>query len=429
MKSHRVSVKLLARVEGEGALDVRVRDGRVEEVRFSIHEPPRFFEAFLRGRSHEDVADFTSRICGICPVAYQMSAVHALESAFGLKVPPGIRELRRLIYCGEWIESHGLHIFLLHAPDFFGLPDAFELAKKDRSLVETALRLKRAGNDLVGLIGGREIHPVSMRVGGFFKAPSARGLRGMLEELRWARDAALKALRWACGLKFPEFEQDYEFVALRHEREYPFNEGRIASSKGLDIGVSEFNAWFEERQVPYSTALHSVIRGRGPYLAGPLARFNLNFDRLPESVRGACADAGLLPPVLNPFKSIAVRAAEILFACEEALRIIENYEEPGEPFLAPRVGAGEGHGATEAPRGLLYHRYRVDAEGRIVEAQIVPPTAQNQARIEADLLALAPRIMDLPDEAFALRCEQAVRNYDPCISCSTHCLKVRRIRL
>ena len=424
MSEQTVQVDVLSRVEGEGSLYIKVRQGKIEDLRFKIFEPPRFFEAFLRGKNFSEVPDITSRICGICPFAYQMSSIHALESIFGTQIQPEIRELRRLFYCGEWIESHALHIYFLHAPDFLGYPDVLAMAKRHKDLVEMALRLKKIGNDLMVFLGGREIHPISARVGGFYKTPTVGDIRSLKTELEWARKAAEKTLKWTAGLTFPDFEQDYEFVCLRHPQEYPLNEGKLISNRGLDIPVSEFNKHIKEIHVPHSNALHSVIRNRGPYHVGPLARFNLNFDLLPDSVQKACKKIGLVPPVLNPFKSIVVRAAETLYACEEALRIIHSYKEPERPFTEPDVCAGEGHGCTEAPRGILYHRYKTDSEGAILEAQIAPPTAQNQACIETDLRNFALKSLHLPQKEFSLRCEQAVRNYDPCISCATHFLKV-----
>jgi len=419
-----IRVDALARVEGEGFLHIKLRKGRLEELQFRIFEPPRFFEAFLRGKSFMEVPDITSRICGICPVAYQMSSVHALESVFGAKPGPEIRELRRLLYCAEWIESHALHIFMLHAPDFLGYPDALAMAKKHKALVEMGLKLKKTGNDLMTLLGGREIHPVSVRVGGFYKAPTAAQLKALAPALEWARGAAEETLRFTAGLDFPVFEPDYEFVSLRHPDEYPLNEGRIVSNRGLDIPAADFNRVFEEVHQPHSNALHCVKKGSGPYMVGPMARFNLNFDRLPAKVRRSCEKVKLVPGMRNPFRSIVVRAAELLFACDEALRIVSTYREPKKPFVELEPRAGEGHAATEAPRGILYHRYRTDAKGAILEAQIVPPTSQNQGRIEADLREFIPGILKLPKEQFTLRCEQAVRNYDPCISCATHFLKV-----
>jgi sulfhydrogenase subunit alpha len=419
-----ISVEYLARVEGEGAMRVEVRDGEITDVEFRIFEPPRFFEAFLRGRQFSEAPDITARICGICPVAYQMSAVHAMEDAFGMEVGGPIRDLRRLLYCGEWIESHALHIYMLHAPDFLGYESAIHMAADFREVVERGLQLKKAGNDLMIMLGGREIHPINVAVGGFYRAPSVAELRAGSEGLDWALEAAHATVEWAAGLPFPELERDFEFVSLRHPDEYPFNEGRIVSNKGIDIAASEWNDLFVEEHVERSNALHSTIRERGSYFVGPLARFALNRDLLgPEATRAAEA-AGLGAEVRNPFKSIVVRAVELVHAVEEAQRIIEEYQPPEEPAVPITVRAGVGHGATEAPRGLLYHRYEIDADGAIVDAQIVPPTAQNQLVIEEDLREVLGANLDLPDDRLQWRLEKTIRNYDPCISCATHFLRL-----
>lgn len=420
-----IKVDYLARVEGEGAMDVRIRGGRVTEVRLRIFEPPRFFEAFLRGRRFSEAPDITARICGICPVAYQMSAVTAMEDVCGVQVEDPVRLLRRLLYCGEWIESHALHIYLLHAPDFLGYESAIHLARDHPEVVQRGLRLKKAGNDLMTLLGGREVHPINVRVGGFYRVPAKGDLAQVAEQLKWARDAALETVRWAGTLPFPDYEHDYEFVALRHPQEYPIIEGRLVSTRGLDIAVREYDHHFVEEHIPYSNALHSRLRARGAYLVGPLARYNLNFDRLPASVQEAAREAGLGPVCRNPFQSIVVRSVEVLYACEEALRLIDLYEPPQQPFVDVPPRAGTGYGCTEAPRGILYHRYTIDAAGVITEAKIVPPTAQNQKAMEEDLRAfVAPRV-DLDHATLTWQCEQAIRNYDPCISCATHFLTLR----
>jgi coenzyme F420-reducing hydrogenase alpha subunit len=423
-KNKTIKVDYLARVEGEGRLYLKIKEGRVVKSRFDIFEPPRFFEAFLRGRHFTEAPDITARICGICPVAYQMSAVHAMEDALGVRVTGPLRDLRRLIYCGEWLESHGLHIFLLHAPDFLGYQDGLKMAKDHPDTVKMGLRLKKAGNSLVATVGGREVHPINVKVGGFYRVPTREELQPLKEELTWARDAALETVRWVGGLPFPDFEQDYEFVSLRHPEEYPLSAGRLASNRGLDIAVQEYETHFFEEQAPHSHALHSRLKDRGPYLVGPLARYNLNFDRLTPLAQEAAREAGIAPPCRNPFQSIVVRAVEILYAVEEALRLIENYTPPEEPAVSLEPRAGVGCGCTEAPRGILYHRYRLDEEGLIQEAKIVPPTSQNQKRIEEDLIHYVTQNLDLPTDRLTWQCEQVIRNYDPCISCATHCLRL-----
>jgi coenzyme F420-reducing hydrogenase alpha subunit len=419
-----IKLSYLARIEGEAGLKLVVRDGAVESAELNIFEPPRFFEALLRGRACTEVADITARICGICPVAYQMSAVHAVEAALGVTMTGPLRGLRRLLYCGEWIESHTLHIYMLHAPDFLGYAGAVDMARDHGDAVRRGLQLKKAGNAIVALLGGREIHPINVRVGGFFRTPRRRDFAPLAETLKWAREAALETVRWAAGFDFPDRERDYTFVALRHAAEYPFNEGRIVSNRGLDIPAAAYDEHFEESHVARSTALHSQLRSGGAYLVGPLARYSLNFDRLSPIARDAARAGGLGPVCTNPYRSIVVRAVEVLHACDEALRIIEAYEEPDQPAVAIVPQAGTGCAATEAPRGLLYHRYRLDADGSIADARIVPPTSQNQASIEADLANYVGGFLDLPDEALRRRCEQTVRNYDPCISCSTHFLRL-----
>jgi sulfhydrogenase subunit alpha len=428
MKTKTFKVDYLARVEGEGGLYVKVRDNKVVDVKLKIFEPPRFFEAFLRGRSFAEAADITARICGICPIAYQMSAVHAMEDAFGVEVDGQLRALRRLIYCGEWIESHTLHVYMLHAPDFLGYQDAIQMAKDHAGVVQRGLQLKKAGNTIVTLLGGREIHPINVRVGGFYKVPSRSDLASLTERLKWARDAALETVRWVASMPFPEFERDYVFVALRHPKEYPFNEGRLVSNSGLDIPVREYEDNFTEEHVRHSNALHSVLKQKGAYFVGPMARYALNFDQLSPLAQEAAREAGLGAVCNNPFKSIIVRSVEILYACDEALRIIEQYEPPETPSVNIQPRAGTGYGCTEAPRGILYHRYRLDQQGTILEAKIVPPTSQNQKTIEQDLGEFVPKFLNLAEEDLRWQCEQAVRNYDPCISCATHFLRLEADR-
>jgi len=423
-RTRTIRVETLARVEGEGSLQIKLQGGRVADVKLRIYEPPRFFEAFLKGRHYSEAADITARICGICPIAYQMSAIHAMERALGIHIDPAVRLLRRLFYCGEWIESHALHVYMLHAPDFLGYQDAIEMARDHRDVVDRALRLKQIGNRIMTLLGGREIHPVSIAVGGFYKAPATGQLRAIEEDLQWALEASLETVKLVSGFEFPQFEQDYEFVALSHPHEYPFNEGQLVSNRGLNIDAAEFEDDFAEQQVEHSNALHSVVRGRNSYLVGPLARFNLNFEKLPAVAQEAARAAGLSPPVRNPFRSIAVRAVEIVFACAEALRVVREYEPPTQPRCQAQARSGVGQAITEAPRGILYHRYTLDENGMILAARIVPPTSQNLKRIEDDLREFAAQVATSPLEEATWKCEQAVRNYDPCISCATHFLRL-----
>jgi sulfhydrogenase subunit alpha len=429
-KSRNLKVAMLARVEGEGGLEVKVRGGRVTDVKFRIFEPPRLFEAFLRGRRFTEAPDITARICGICPVAYQMSSSLAMEAACGVEVGGPLRALRRLLYCGEWIESHALHVVMLHAPDFLGFESAIHMAKEHGAQVENGLALKKTGNDVMILLGGREIHPINVRVGGFYRVPTRRELATLVEPLERAREQTLRMLDWVKGFEFPDFERDYDFVSLRHPAEYPLlgDGAEIASSRNATVPVSAYADHYGEEHVRHSNALQGVRKGSDvPYLTGPLSRWALNFDRLTPDAQRLAREAGLGPVVRNPFQSILVRSIETYWAIEEALRIIAEYEMPDAPAVEVVPRAGTGTGASEAPRGLLVHRYRIEADGRIADARIVPPTSQNQRSIEEDLRGFIEQRLDLDDAALTWQCEQAVRNYDPCISCATHFLKIRRV--
>lgn len=422
----RINVNAITRVEGEGALHVVLEGGRVADVRLSIYEPPRFFEALLRGRPLEEVPDITARICGICPVAYQLTAAGALERALGIKVSPTIDRLRRLLYCGEWMESHGVHIHLLHIPDFFDCDSSIELAKKFPAEVNRGLRLKKHGNQLLEVLGGRAVHPVNVAVGGFYRLPTRGELTALLDDLKWGLDAAIEVARWVAGFEFPDFHCVPEMVAMTHPHEYPMNEGRIESTLGLSIPVSDYESHFEERQVDHSTALHTVrLPDCDNYLVGPLARVNLNHDRLSLSARQVAADVAISWPCSNPYKSIVARAIELVHAFEESIEIIEDYEPTPPARVSYEPVSGVGVAATEAPRGLIYHRYEINEAGQVVFAKIVPPTSQNQGQIESDLRAMLPSLLKHDDAFIAQECEKLIRSYDPCISCATHFLTLQ----
>jgi sulfhydrogenase subunit alpha len=424
MNTKTIKVDYLARVEGEGSLLVKIKDRKVSQVQFKIFEPPRFFEAMLRGRKFTEAPDITARICGICPVAYQLSSAQAMEDALGISVDKGLRDLRRLIYCGEWIQSHALHIYMLHAPDFLGYESVISMAKDFPDIVQRGLQLKKAGNEIMTLIGGREVHPVNLAVGGFYKVPTKNELQSLEERLVWARDAALETIVWVSAFDFPEFDMEYEFVALHHPEEYAITDGRLISNKGLDIAVRDYDKHFEEMHELHTHALHSKLRKRGAYFVGPLARFNLNFDQLSTGAKAAAKAVDFLPECRNPFKSIIARSVELFYACEEALRLVQAYVIPERSMMELPFTAGTGFGCTEAPRGICFHRYQLDEEGIILDAKICPPTSQNQKQIESDLLHYVEKYIDLPKDQLTWQCEQAIRNYDPCISCATHFLKL-----
>ena len=425
-------VEVVARVEGEGRFEVRLRDGEVVHARLSIFEAPRFFEAFLRGRSIFEVPDIVARICGICPVAYQMSGARAIERALGVEPGERIRILRRILYCGEWIESHALHVFLLHAPDFLGYASAVEMAAQHRGLVEDGLAIKKAGNAIVALLGGRAIHPVSACIGGFTRAPATAELRTLIPMLDDALERASRAVRWAASLPCPPVSSPpYVFVALDSD-EYPLEQGGgvlVSPSGGGPVERVPFDDWdeaFVETQVPHSNALQCHLKDGTPYLCGPMARLHHHFEKLHPTAGALAREVGLPATLDNPHRSIVVRAIEIVHALAEAIDRIAAYARPEPAASEVKLFASEGAAATEAPRGLLWHRYRFDAEGQIEDARIVAPTSQNQARIEADLIGMAGELVRMDHEAATRLCEALIRAYDPCISCATHflCLSI-----
>ena len=328
----------LVRVEGEGAMYVKLNAARSSTCRLRIYEPPRFFEALLRGRAFMEAPDITARICGICPVAYQTSAVRAMEDACGITIDEGpIRDLRRLLYCAEWIESHALHVYMLHAPDFLGYTGAVEMAADHREIVEQGLRMKKLGNAVLETIGGRAIHPVNVRVGGFYRSPRLREVRALAEEFKAVREIALATVAGG-PVDFPDIERTPDLMALNDVAEYPIDRGDVRTAGGLSFPVREISALMSSRSTSStSNALHARLHGQS-YLTGPLARYNLAGDRLRPVAREAAREAGLRERCTNPFKSIIVRAVELVEVTDEAIDLIERYEEPDAPFveLTPR---------------------------------------------------------------------------------------------
>ncbi len=353
-----------------------------------------------------------------------MSAVHAVESIFAAQPGPWVREMRRLLYCGEWIQSHCLHIHLLAAPDFLGFTNAAELAQAHPEVVGRGMQLQALGNDIMRLLGGRSVHPVGTRIGGFHAAPKLADVSALRARLHDAVPMAEDLVEWTASLDLPHSAQSFVSVAMRHPDEYALNEGRIVSSDGLDIPIDAFEQHFEERHEANSTALYAAYHG-GPYLLGPLARLNLNRYQLPASVARVLERTGIAFPSANPYHGIVARAVEVHFAIVEAVRILDAYRESAAPSVVVAPRAGTGFGCTEAPRGMLWQRWSTDDNGLVTASRIVPPTSQNQARIEDDLRQSVLELgLDSPSDALRERCERVIRNYDPCISCATHFLRV-----
>jgi sulfhydrogenase subunit alpha len=426
----RLQVGSISRVEGEGSLRVVVRGDEIVTAELSIFEAPRFFERLVVGRTTDEVLDMVARICGICPVAYQVTAAMAFERLYGLTLDPAVRELRRLFYWAEWLQSHALHIYLLNAPDFLGYADAVAMARDERAVVVRGLALKKAGVRLLELIGGRAVHPVSMRVGGFSRTPSRAELLALRPMLEQALADSQETVRWVSAFRFPVFDREPVLMALRDDELYSLDTGRIVTSDGVDIDPSEWETAFVEEQVAHSTALQARgIDGRH-HLVGPTARIALSGEGLHPLAKAALGDAGGVDILRrNVFAAITARAVEMVHACAESLRIIDEYQPPAEPRVTWEPRAGHAAWSTEAPRGLIFHHYEVDEAGHIVSARIVPPTSQNQASIEDDLRVYLPRLLDLADQEVTDRLEAMIRCYDPCISCATHFLRLDIQRL
>ncbi|MCS7195659.1 MAG: Ni/Fe hydrogenase subunit alpha [Aquificaceae bacterium] len=417
----KVKLEALTRVEGEGALEVYLEGGKPTWMRLSVYEPPRFIEGILRGKPYHVIPDITARICGICPVAYQISGVQAVEDAFGVEVPEELQKLRRLMYYGEWIQSHALHVFLLHLPDFFGVPSFLELAKIDRELALAGLEVKRCGGLILQTLGGRTSHPVSLTVGGFSFLPES--LSELLPSIELALEKSFWSLEKLKALNFPNFElRDLVFVSL-WEEEYPILKGDIYF-EGQRVKPSEFKEVFEEFEVPYSTAKHARLKEGRVYLVGPLARFNNAFEMLSHTAKEVAFLLGLEPPVKNPYRSLLVRMVEIIHALEKAKEVIKNYKKLQRSKVEVKTRASEGFGVSEAPRGILWHHYAFDQEGRILSADIVPPTSQNQPAIELSLWEFIKGFENPTEETLKEFAEPMIRNFDPCISCATHFLRV-----
>lgn len=420
-----IRVPTLSRVEGEGALELGIEDGRLTDLRLRIYEPPRYFEKLLEGRSHADLPDIEARICGICPAAYQLTAVRAVEAAFGMQLPDHLVDLRRLLYCGEWIQSHCLHIHLLAAPDFLGFENAIAMSRDHGEFLDRGMRLQNLGNRIMEWLGGRSVHPVNVRTGGFHKLPDPRHANPIRRDLDLAWDESAQLLQWTTGLGMPDAVHDIPQVSLRHGEEYPLYSGRIVSTAGLDIDADGYPGHFAEAQVPWSTALHSMLDGK-PYMVGPLARINLNLDRLPAEVLEPLGQTAIRFPSLNPYHAIVARAVEVRYCIHLARELFGRIDYSAPPSVAATLREGTGAAATEAPRGLLWHQYSFASDGSVREARIVPPTSQNQACIEADLRrSLLAFGLDREEDEIRRHAEQVIRNYDPCISCATHFLDLR----
>ncbi len=419
------AVDSMSRVEGEGRLKVVVRGSEVLTAELSIFEAPRFFERLVVGREPDEVLDIVARICGICPVAYQMTAAEGFERLFEVQLDPQVRQLRRLFYWGEWLQSHALHIYLLNAPDFLGYDSAIDMARDHRAIVERGLALKQVGVDLLKLVGGRAVHPVSMRVGGFYHVPGRDQARALLPALERALADAQETVKWTSAFSLPDFERDPLMLSMHDPELYALDTGQLITTEGLKVDPGAWDSAFTEQHVEHSTALQASSLDGKHHLLGPASRVVLAGRALHPLAKAALEAAGGTEVLRrNMFAAITARGIEMIHAAAEAIAIIEAYEVPDRPYTPWEPRAGVAAWASEAPRGVLFHRYDVDELGRVVKARIVPPTSQNQAFMEDDMRGYVSSVLDLPEPEAASRLEALIRCYDPCISCATHFLRL-----
>ena len=434
-----IRVEYLTRVEGHGHIVVEVEGGALKECRFEVVEAPRLFEAILKGRSVFEAQHLTSRICGICACAHSLASLQAAEAALGVEASEQTTLLRRLLLHMELLDSHVLHVYLLALPDLLGTPSFLPLVSSHEKVVRRALRMKKTCNGISDTLVGRHVHPISCVVGGFTKLPGDRKLEEMEESLAGMRPDMEATVETVSSLSFPEFERETEYVALvaggEEGRTYPLLSGDIGSSDGVRRKKEDYRSCTNEKVVPHSTAKHTSL-SRDSYAVGAQARVNLNGARLHPSAVKAAQDLGLQTPCTNPYLNTVAQTVEMVHCLEDSLTIVRELRErgvdQGERILVGLnecgtvpIRAGEGVGAVEAPRGTLFHHYRVDGKGVIEEADCIIPTNQNLANLEADMRALVPGILDRSEEEIRLSLEMLVRSYDPCISCSTHLVRLR----
>jgi coenzyme F420-reducing hydrogenase alpha subunit len=421
-----VNVHHLTRVEGHGNIVVDVKNGELVKCEWQVVEAPRFFEAMLRGRPYTEASHITSRICGICATGHATASLRATETALGVEISEQTELLRKLVFHGEIIDSHVLHVYMLVAPDFFKVGSVLPLAASHPEVVQRALRIKKLSGDLCAMVSGRHTHPIAMTVGGFTHLPTEKEMLAMRERLVAARDDMDETIALLATLPWPDFERETEYVSLQKEDEYAFIDGYIATTDGFTYDLADYRKVTNEYLVPHSTAKWAR-HNRESYLVGALARFNNNHDQLHPRAKAAAEELGLEPIVTNPFLNSAAQAVEMVHCVEDSIRIIDELVDRGieeEPLYGFQGKGGEGVGSCDVPRGILFHNYVIDDDGLIQGANCVIPTNQNHANIELDMRALVPQIVDLSQEKVTHMLEMLVRAYDPCISCSTHLLNV-----
>jgi len=417
----------LTRVEGHGSVVVDVKNGELVKCQLEIFEAPRFFEAMLRGRPYYEASHITSRICGICATGHATASLRATENALGVEISEQVELLRKLLFHGEIIDSHVLHIYMLVAPDFFGVGSVLPLANSHPEVVKRALRIKKLAGDLCAMIAGRHTHPIAMTVGGFTHLPTIKELLAMKKQMIAAREDMDETIALLKTLPWPSYERETEYVSLQKENEYAFIDGVITTSDGFNYELPNYRKLTNETCVPHSSAKHCK-HNRESYMVGALARFNNNYEQLHPRAKAVAEEFGMKPLVTNTFLNSAAQAIEMVHCVEDSICLIDKLVDRGikeEPLYQFQGKGGEGVGSCEVPRGTLFHNYTINDDGTIRGANCIIPTGQNCANMEADMRALVPQILNQPQDKITHMMEMLIRAYDPCISCSTHFLDVK----
>jgi coenzyme F420-reducing hydrogenase alpha subunit len=418
-----VVVRHLTRVEGHGNIVVDVEGDQIRRCDLEIVESPRFFEVLLKDRPYDEAPRIACRICGICSVGHATASVHALEAALGIRPGPKLGLLRRLNMAAEWLQSHVLHVCFLVAPDAFGAPSILPLVQTQPDVVKHALRLKRLANDVCCAVSGRHVMPISYHAGWMGHWPDPAELEGLAHRMAGARADLDGLVEVFAGLRWPALEREAEHVAaVEEDGAYPMMGGPLRTTRGRLVAPRAYRDVLQEYLVEHSAAKHA--RGPdGPIRVGALARVSLAHERLHPRAQDAARRLGLAPGSANPFDNVPAQLVEAVHALEEGARAVEALladPVPEEPAPVTRPRGGQGIGIVEVPRGTLVHDYEVDADGRIVRANCLIPTAQNLASIETDMRAFVPTLLGRPKDEVQHALEMLVRAYDPCISCAVH---------
>ncbi|MEM2918152.1 MAG: Ni/Fe hydrogenase subunit alpha [Candidatus Altiarchaeota archaeon] len=423
----KISLDTITKIEGHARLDVRVEKGEIKKVQVEVYEGARLFEGILKGRKYDDVHYLCSRICGVCSQAHLIGALKAIEEALGVEASEQTEFLRELLMIGQIIQSHSLHLYFLALPDYLGYDNAIDMASKYKEEVRRALKIKRLGNEICTVIGGREIHSITPVVGGFSKIPSNVEIDKLLKSLKETKEDAIETVRLFENLNYEKFERKTEYVALKRGKCYAMMHGSVHSTEGLDIDHKFYDKYFYEYTTKYSTSKFVMLKGKS-YMVGALARLNLNREYLLDGAKMMLRNSKFKFPNYSPYVNNFAQAIEILHLIERAIEILENLKIKHEKPVDVKLREGRGISATEVARGLLFHDYKLDEKGKVLKANILPPTTQNLKNIEDDITQILPKILNRSEEEIKLELEKLIRSYDPCISCSTHFLELNLVR-